>query len=182
LSSRRIYVLRLGHRPQRDKRISTHVGLVARAFGAHGIIYSGGKDENLLRSLRKVVDLWGGDFDIRYESDWREVIREWKERGGVVIHLTMYGENIASSDVLKRIKETGADLLIVVGAEKVPGRLFELADFNVAIGNQPHSEVAALALFLDRLYAGRELLKEFKGAKLRIVPQSKGKKVIYSLK
>ncbi|WP_192806472.1 RNA methyltransferase [Saccharolobus islandicus] len=38
-----IYVLRLGHRPARDKRVTTHVILVARAFGAKGV-YIEGKD------------------------------------------------------------------------------------------------------------------------------------------
>ncbi len=28
-----IAVLRLGHRPERDKRITTHVALTSRAFG-----------------------------------------------------------------------------------------------------------------------------------------------------
>ena len=33
-----IIVLRIGHRIGRDKRITTHVALVARAFGANEII------------------------------------------------------------------------------------------------------------------------------------------------
>jgi tRNA (cytidine56-2'-O)-methyltransferase len=69
--------------------------------------------------------------------------------------------------------------MIVVGAEKVPPEIYELADFNVAVTNQPHSEVAALAIALDRLQAilGKEALKtEFKG-KLEIIPSRKGKKV-----
>ena len=41
-----IYILRLGHRPERDKRITTHVALTARAFGAKGIFVST-KDEVL---------------------------------------------------------------------------------------------------------------------------------------
>jgi len=69
-------------------------------------------------------------------------------------------------------------LLVVVGAEKVPGELFELADFNVAVGNQPHSEVAALAVFLDRLFGGEELRREFPGARRRIVPSERGKRVL----
>ncbi|MCG7848715.1 MAG: tRNA (cytidine(56)-2'-O)-methyltransferase, partial [ANME-2 cluster archaeon] len=31
-----IVVLRLGHRPERDQRVTTHVGLTARALGASG--------------------------------------------------------------------------------------------------------------------------------------------------
>ncbi|MCK7488956.1 MAG: hypothetical protein MZU79_00960 [Anaerotruncus sp.] len=41
--------------------------------------------------------------------------------------------------------------MIVVGAEKVPPEIYQLADWNVAVGNQPHSEVAALAITLDRI-------------------------------
>ena len=37
----RISVLRLGHRIERDKRITSHLGLTARAFGADEIILSG---------------------------------------------------------------------------------------------------------------------------------------------
>ena len=177
-NSRRIYVLRLGHRPERDKRISTHVGLVARAFGAHGIVFSGFKDEKLLENLKRVSRAWGGEFVIEYRDDWNRYIREWKESGGIVVHLTMYGENIASSDVLERIKRRDGDILVVVGGEKVPKEVYELADFNVAIGNQPHSEVAALAVFLDRFFEGKELTKEFEGALIKVIPQRKGKRVV----
>ena len=168
-----IYVLRLGHRKERDKRITTHVGLVARAFGADGIILSGERDESVERSLRDVVERWGGPFDVTYRADWRRVIREWKERG-VVVHLTMYG--IPVDDVIQRIR--GKDVLVVVGAEKVPREVYDLADFNVAVGNQPHSEVAALAIFLDRYFQGRELRKEFRDWRIKVVPQERGKKVV----
>ncbi|HIQ55257.1 MAG TPA: tRNA (cytidine(56)-2'-O)-methyltransferase, partial [Pyrodictium sp.] len=69
--------------------------------------------------------------------------------------------------------------LIVVGAEKVPPFFYEIADYNVAIGNQPHSEVAALAIFLDRLYEGKELHVHFEDAKLKIIPSRKGKHVVH---
>ena len=51
-----------------------------------------------------------------------------------------------------------------------------VSDFNVSIGNQPHSECAALAVFLDRFFAGEELAKDFGEAKMRIVPSARGKK------
>lgn len=172
-----IIVLRYGHRKNRDKRITTHVGLVARAFGADGIIISGEKDEKVIESIKDVVARWGGKFSIKYERNWRKVVREWKERG-LVVHLTMYGINI--NDVIEEIKEKakGKDVLIFVGAEKVPSEVYDLADFNVAIGNQPHSEVSALAVFLDRFFCGKELEREFRDAKIRVVPQAKGKKVV----
>jgi len=172
-----VVVLRLGHRVGRDKRISTHVGLVARAFGAKGVIFVGEVEPSIVESIKKVVDTWGGPFFVEVAASYREVIRAWKEGGGVIVHLTMYGENVASSDVLDRIRKH-KKIMVVVGAEKVPADVYELADFNVAIGNQPHSEVAAVAVFLDRLFEGRELLKEFKGAKLKIIPSPRDKRVI----
>ncbi len=169
----KIVVLRMGHRPYRDKRVTTHVGLVARAFGADGMIIADAKDRGVEASIQKVTDLWGGPFFIRSGEPWKSVVKKWRSDGGLIVHLTMYGRPL--EETLAEAK--GKDLIIAVGAEKVPGELFKLADINVAIGSQPHSEVAALAVFLDRLFGGAELKKEFKNEKLRIIPSQKGKKV-----
>jgi tRNA (cytidine56-2'-O)-methyltransferase len=169
----KIVVLRMGHRPQRDKRVTTHVALVARAFGADGVVIADVKDSGVERSVRKLVDLWGGPFFIRSGEPWRRVIEDWHSSGGLVVHLTMYG--LPVDDVRPKIHDR--DLLLVVGAEKMPGELFDLADFNVAVGHQPHSEVAALGVLLDKVFNGSELKKEFKRWKLRIIPRNKGKKV-----
>jgi len=93
-----------------------------------------------------------------------------------VLHLSMYGVNLpdAINDIVTE------DLLVVVGAEKVPPELYELADWNVGVGNQPHSEVAALAIVLDRIAAssGIEPLRtQFSGGEVEIVPKSRGKEV-----
>ncbi|WP_456422681.1 tRNA (cytidine(56)-2'-O)-methyltransferase [Thermococcus sp.] len=173
-----IAVLRLGHRPERDKRITTHVALTARAFGADKIIISAEEDEHVKESVEDVVNRWGGPFEIEFNLSWKKILREWREKG-VIVHLTMYGIHV--DEAMPKVKEElkrGKDILVVVGAEKVPREVYELAHYNVAIGNQPHSEVAALAVFLDRLLDGEGLRKKFKGAKLRIIPQEKGKKVI----
>ncbi len=170
----KIIVYRLGHRPTRDKRITTHVGLVARAFGANGIILDK-YDENVITSIKKVVERFGNDFFIEVKENWRSFLREWKKQGGKIVHLTMYGINV--DDIIEEIKRE-KNLLVIVGSEKVPGEIFKIADYNVAIGNQPHSEVSALAIFLDRYFEGKELKKEFKNAKIKIIPQKKGKKVI----
>jgi len=151
------------------------VGLVARAFGADGIVFVGDVEDKVLESIRKVVERWGGPFFVERVESYREYIKDWKRRGGVVVHLTMYGINIEGTDVLDRIRRTGRDILVVVGAEKVPRDVYELADFNVAIGNQPHSEVSALAVFLDRLFEGKELTRQFIGARLVIIPSERGK-------
>jgi tRNA (cytidine56-2'-O)-methyltransferase len=66
---------------------------------------------------------------------------------------------------------------VIVGGPKVPSEIFTLADYNVAIGHQPHSEVAALALFLDRLSRGKALYFQPTDAKLKIIPQEQGKNV-----
>jgi len=162
-----IAVLRLGHRPARDKRVTTHVALAARAFGADAVLIST-KDARLERTIRAIAAKFGGRFEIRTGVPWRETIRGWP---GTVVHLTMYGE--ALEDALPRIPRDG-DLLVVVGAEKVPRAVYDLATFNVAVGNQPHSEVAALAVFLDRFLAGAGLKRVFSG-KVRIVPSKRGK-------
>ncbi len=165
-----VYVLRLGHRPERDKRISTHVALTARAFGARGI-YFDTYDESVFESVRDVVNRWGGDFFIEHVS-WKKLLREFD---GLKVHLTMYGVPLLDKiDEIKRAER----VLVVVGAEKVPREVYELSDLNVSIGNQPHSEVAALAVFLDRVLDGLVFRLEFPNAKIRVVPCERGKRVI----
>lgn len=163
-----IVVLRLGHRPKRDQRVTTHVALTARAMGADEVWVSTA-DEGLERTVRGVVDRFGGRFRIRTGVDWRRAVKAWK---GEVVHLTMYGERLTKA--LPEIKSKR--LMIVVGAEKVPRDIYDLATFNVSVGNQPHSEVAALAIFLDRYTHGRSLERDFKG-RLSIVPNPRGKTV-----
>lgn len=171
----RTVVLRLGHRVQRDQRITTHVALTARALGAEGMLLDS-DDAGIERSISEVTQRWGGSFYVRRITGWKGEVRKWKEAGGKVMHLTMYGMNLP--DVIDEIDTD--NLLIIVGAEKVPPDAYELADWNVAVGNQPHSEVAALAVTLDRLNAlsGRDALKEqLAGGELNIVPNRRGKEV-----
>ena len=170
-----IYVLRLSHRRERDKRVTTHVMLTARAFGARGVFYSGDRDEKIEEKIRDVVERWGGPFEVKYEPDWLGFLRKWKESGGFICHLTMYGLDV--DDCIGRVPRD-RPVLVVVGSEKVPRIVYELADLNVAIGHQPHSEVAALAIFLDRFFGGEELRREFERAKIKVLPCEKGKKVI----
>ncbi len=77
-----IAVLRLGHRPERDKRITTHVALTARAFGgADKIIIAAEEDEHVKESVEDVVNRWGGPFEIEFNPSWKKILREWKDRG-----------------------------------------------------------------------------------------------------
>lgn len=171
-----VTVLRLGHRLVRDERMSTHIGLVSRAFGAKELVLTGA-DDHTIDSITRVSGRWGGSFDVKYFRNWREFIRNWS---GTIVHLTMYGEIL--DDALPRLKATvekerEKNILVVVGAEKVPREIYNLSNYNISVGSQPHSEVAALAVFLDRLFMGEELYSTFVKAKIRIKPSLKGKKV-----
>ncbi len=173
-------VLRWGHRPQRDVRLTTHVALTARALCASGFILSDVSDPSIEKTVLKISRNWGGKFFFEMGTPWKTAVQSWKANGGIVVHLTVYGENIQSSDVLNRIRKQNRNLLILVGSQKVPGEFYssEISDFNVSIGNQPHSECAALAIFLDRYFEGKELTKTFEKAKIGIIPQERGKKTV----
>ncbi|AFZ70998.1 hypothetical protein Calag_1284 [Caldisphaera lagunensis DSM 15908] len=171
----KVYVLRLGHRPERDKRITTHVALVSRAFGANGFVLEGICDDKVRDSLLKASKSWGGKIDYICNVDGKEYVKKWREEGGEVINLTMYGINV--EDVIDKIIISPKKKLIIVGAEKVERFYYDNSDYNVAIGWQPHSEVAALAIFLDRLFKGRELFYNYRDAPYKIIPSERGKKV-----
>jgi len=167
-----IAVLRLGHRPGRDPRISTHCALVARAFGSDKMIYSGEHDAELEKSVGGIVRSWGGPFGIAYEKNWRKAIKDFP---GKKVHLTMYG-----TPFKKKISEIrkSKNLLIIVGGQKVPSEVYHLVDYNLAVTGQPHSEVAALAVFLHEYFGGAELGKSFSGARISVIPQERGKKTV----
>ncbi|MGA8543393.1 MAG: tRNA (cytidine(56)-2'-O)-methyltransferase [Thermoplasmata archaeon] len=114
---------------------------------------------------------WGGSFEIVGVEDWKSVLRS---STALVVHLTMYGRPL--DEALPRIRSSSR-VLLVVGGAKVPPDLYRLADVNVAVGHQPHSEVAAVAVVLDRL-RGVPGPRSWPGAARRIVPQSRGKKVV----
>lgn len=170
----KVYVLRLGHRIERDRRATMHVFLAARALSALGAVYSGQRDRYLEERIKAVVNSWGGPFEVEFLENWIKLVREWKNRG-IVCHLTMYGIDI--EDCLNRIPKD-REVLVIVGSQKVPRTVFQLADLNISVGNQPHSEIAALTVFLDRLFQGKGLKREFLNAKLKVIPQQAGKKVL----
>jgi tRNA (cytidine56-2'-O)-methyltransferase len=169
-----ITVLRLGHRVGRDDRISTHCGLVSRAFGASSIIYCGDADNKMIEGVKSVTQRFGGKFKITYDASWRKIIQHYKKKKFKIVHLTMYGMPIQKK--IGQIRKAGK-ILLLVGSEKVPGEVYHLADYNIAVGSQPHSEVAALAVFLF-MYSKKGIEQKFAKAKLKIVPQEKGKKVV----
>jgi len=157
-----IEVLRLGHRISRDKRISTHVALVARSMGASKIYYTGQKDKSYEESVKRISREFGGEFEIEHVKKFDNLFK-----GKTVVHLTMYGEDF------RKVKVSSENLLIVVGGEKVPGEVYEMATHNLGVTNQPHSEVAALGIFMDHLVKSK--YPEFKDGKVRVKPSLKGK-------
>ena len=167
-------VLRIGQRVVRDDRVTTHVALVARAFGASKI-YMNEVNPEIKDTLDKINETWGGDFEIEFITNWKNVLKEKKAESRKIIHLTMYGENVneIASSIPKDKK-----ILIVVGAEKVPREIYDYADYNVAVGNQPHSEISALAVLLDRIQEGKQFSKRFENPNREIIPTKKGKNVI----
>jgi tRNA (cytidine56-2'-O)-methyltransferase len=166
----RVEVLRIGHRPGRDPRLTTHVALVARAFGAERM-YLHPPDPGVASSLEGVRARWGGTFTVEPAPSWTSVVRT---APGPVVHLTMYGEPLAR--LLPRLRRASR-LLLVVGGAKVPPQIYGAATYNVSVGSQPHSEVAALAVVLSELL-GVPGARPMRGARQRIVPSARGKSVV----
>ena len=148
-----IEVVRIGQRVVRDDRVTTHVALVSRSFGAEKIFMTEVNPE-IKDTLDKINNTWGGNFVVEFIDNWKSVVKKKKEEGFKIIHLSMYGEKI--NDVQNQLRKE-EKMLVVVGAEKVPREIYELADYNIGVGSQPHSEISALAILLDRIQQG-ELL------------------------
>ena len=170
-----ITVVRLGHRHQRDKRITSHLGLTARAMGANHFVLCGDNDDKVLETLTDVADTFGGSFTSEHHPKPLGYLRHFAKQGGKIVHLTMYGEDFESAT---STISTDAPIAVVVGGAKVPGEIYKLADYNIAVGHQPHSEVAALALFMSELMGGVAGSEQFPGARLEVKPHPSGKVVI----
>jgi tRNA (cytidine56-2'-O)-methyltransferase len=168
-----IEVVRIGQRLVRDDRVTTHVALVSRGFGAERI-YMTEINPEIKDTIGKINNTWGGNFEIEFIEKWKPIIKKKKDEGFKIVHLSMYGENI--NDAQEKIRDE-ENLLVVVGAEKVPREIYELADYNVGVGSQPHSEISALAILLDRIQKGKQFEKEFPNAKRKIIPTKMGKNV-----
>ena len=168
-------MLRMGHRFFRDSRVTTHVCLTARALGADGVIIADREDKALEATIGEVVRRFGGNFSIESGKPWRKTIRDWSDEGGKVVHLTAYGLRLP--DVIQEVNNANGGILVVVGSEKMPGEVFKLADWNVSVTNQPMSEVAALAVFLDWHLQHRAFDKVFPNGQVEIIPSSDQKQV-----
>jgi tRNA (cytidine56-2'-O)-methyltransferase len=165
----RAEVLRLGHRPERDERLTTHVCLTARALGADAV-HVDGDDTRPVETTEEVTGRFGGGFEAHSVGSPRSVVDGFE---GNVVHLTMYGEPL--EEVMEDVRADEAPVLAVVGAGKVDGWVYGEADYNVGVTNQPHSEVAALAVFLHEYFGGDELDAEFDDGEIEVVPSESGK-------
>lgn len=150
------YVLRLNHRIERDKRLTTHIALITRAFGSKGFIYTGEEDHKLEDSISKVNNSWSpdNDFIISYWDDWLKNLKLLLNTNTIFVHLTMYGKKIqdVQEEIFKCYNVDHLNVLFIVGGAKVPDIVYKLSKYNVSVTNQPHSEAGALAVALDRIF------------------------------
>ena len=174
IMSERVEVLRLGYRKGRDPRITTHLALVARALGADGFLLAGDKDQEMFDNLNSVSERFGGRLDTDHVSGLSH-LRRHVENGGVAVHLTMYGEPFRQA--IPKVRRD-KPLLIVVGGAKVPGDVYKICQHNVAVGNQPHSEGAALALFMDAWFGESGSERHFDDARL-VIEGINGGKIVH---
>ena len=89
----------------------------------------------------------------------------------------MYGSPLEKE--ISKIKKH-KKILAIIGSHKVERQVYEEADYNIAITNQPHSEVAALAVFLYNLPNYKKT--NFENAKIKITPDNSGKKIVNTKK
>ncbi|MEM0322027.1 MAG: hypothetical protein QW429_03085 [Thermoprotei archaeon] len=173
LKSSKIVVLRLNHR-LRDLRVTTHVCLTARAFGANGVIIADTQAEEIIEKIQKLNTKWGDGFWVKDSLSAHDAINIWRSLGGTVINLSMYGEDLRNtlSELYFLHYLQLRPLLVLVGSSKVSAEMYTLADYNVSITDQPHSEVAALAVFLDKIHGG---IWPQRCGKTRINPNLKAK-------
>ena len=180
MSGERLDVLRLGYRLGRDPRITTHLALVSRALGADRFLLAGDEDPKMFENLGSVADRFGSGMScehVRGPMGWlRRFVEEDAGDGepGVAVHLTMYGEPFRQA--IPRIRRD-RPMVVIVGGAKVPGDVYKYSQYNLAVGNQPHSEVAALALFLDAWHGESGSERSFDDARLIIQPTASGKRV-----
>ena len=88
----------------------------------------------------------------------------------------MYGKHV--EEVIPTIRDNGKDKLIIVGGSRVPTEVYELADWNLSVTNQPHSEVAALAICLHYVMDAKELDITYDDGKMQIIPNNEHKEVV----
>ena len=74
-----IEVVRIGQRVVRDDRVTTHVALVSRSFGAEKI-YMTEVNPEIKETLEKINENWGGNFEIEFIEKWKTIVKKEKRR------------------------------------------------------------------------------------------------------
>ena len=166
-----VVVLRYGHRYVRDSRVTTHCCLVARALGAKEIIIEG-SFPGLEDRIEKISEKWGGRFKVGFAESWKDAVKKLRGKGFKIVHLTMYGEPL--NRFMEEIKARDK-VCVIIGSQKVEPDVYLESDINISVGRQPHSEIAALTVFLDRYFGGKELERIFHNAKINAEKMKKGK-------
>ena len=88
-----IEVVRIGQRLVRDDRVTTHVALVSRGFGAERIFMTEVNPE-IKDTIEKINNTWGGNFEVEFIEKWKIIVKKKKDEGFKIVHLSMYSENI----------------------------------------------------------------------------------------
>ena len=134
-------------------------------------MYLSKPDSRVVTTIDEVVSKFGGDFEIEPLFNPRKFAKNWEGR---IVHLTMFG--LPLEDFEDKLRKEQSPILFIVGAGKVPPWTFEYADYNISIGNQPHSEVSALAISLSRLNENY-VDQNFDGP-LQVIPSGDHRKMI----
>ena len=76
-----------------------------------------------------------------------------------------------------RLLQGNVDQNLPIGLSRMLNKNVNNSIYNVGVGNQPHSEISALAILLDRIQDGEQFEKTFANAKRKIIPTKNGKNV-----
>ncbi|MEM3841088.1 MAG: hypothetical protein QXN59_00100 [Candidatus Micrarchaeaceae archaeon] len=142
--------------------------LTARALGASSAVFTISNPQlisRLKRSCSVVAKKWGGNFSVQFTSNWKGYLES--RRNYKTVHLTRYG-----IPVQKRLYTLRSykNIIIAISTTKELKSMCTVADFNISITSQPHSSIAAMAIFLNQYFAGRELSLNFSNAKFKVLP------------
>ncbi|MDE1832845.1 MAG: tRNA (cytidine(56)-2'-O)-methyltransferase [Candidatus Micrarchaeota archaeon] len=164
-----ITVLSIG---EGDYRVRLNMCLTARAFGAAKIVFIGRRDGRISKYIARLNSKWGGMFKVDFSSNAGNTIRSFSKYKK--IYLTMFGTPLKQVEYMLK---TYKNILLIVTARDWEGQLAKLTDFNVSITNQPHAQVASIAIFLHEFFNGRELAIQFQNAKYKAIPKPKGAQI-----
>ncbi len=156
-----ISVLAIGNGTHEE---NVELALTMRAFGASEIIFSCKEDRKILRKISAIDRLWGGKFRVRFEKDYKEVLKNAPK--SKKIYLTRFGEPLQSRIGLIRSYK---NIVLIITQKDYEKGIYDSSDFNISVTSQPIAAVSASAVFLHDYYNGRELAMHFERARYKIV-------------